>query len=815
MARKRLVSGRSAASSSANDNRRAPGKGTPVNIRYDATPAVQRKRGQGGDDVDVPTVAAAGVAGSGGRLPHHDVIQAAFGLHNIGDVKAHVGGQAGDAATAIGAEAYATGTDVAFRSQPSLHLAAHEAAHVVQQRAGVQLSGGVGRAGDQYEQQADAVADAVVQGRSAEALLGVPANRNAESGLQLKEMSHDDCSGVMNAAAKIFARSDAAKAVIARAPAEYQSALTKLHGVVRETYGADRGPIPDIYARYKQAKAALAPAFKRGRQLMPSYFAEYVAIPDASLRKFLSKQTAEHEARTADLGGEAIMLDDASAGVRAAYLKAQSSSTLAAIKKITTGPYRMMAADAANTAAAHKDAGAPPPELSKQLTGVMAAQSLIVTACALLKLTDDEFQQRWAEAKADFVAHDVSFKTVATSLDFAATWTTALGGIVTSTAAVVSNIALLMNNAKLATTMANVSMVGLRTLGQIGAVVQVVHGGLVLLDKESTTKQREEAIGGIMVGGSFLVASAVAGGAVAAPVSLMVLATWELLQFAAENYLACKFNIVNGVLAPVFAQITSMGNSFATQLRRIANAATLKAFEQDPDKVAAFEEIVRGGTADLRDSCISFLDDCRPTASITKKNRWSTKPGAYTVLQQAFAPHLSRKFGTTPENVGEAAAELVETISWVLTNSASLSEAEGAGRDMPDREGTADIVPAENQWQNGDVVRADWKGSLLPATVIAMSSDGAQAQLHWHGYGDAWHDLWVDSLSLRPGSLQQGSAGAWKDGDSVLAEYAGAYYPATIIDVSSDGQKCRLHWSGYGESWHEEWHSVAGLRSRS
>jgi hypothetical protein len=63
------------------------------------------------------------------------------------------------------------GNDVAFGEAPDLHTAAHEAAHVVQQRGGVQLKGGVGKDGDHYEQHADAVADAVVAGRSAEGLL--------------------------------------------------------------------------------------------------------------------------------------------------------------------------------------------------------------------------------------------------------------------------------------------------------------------------------------------------------------------------------------------------------------------------------------------------------------------------------------------------------------------------------------------------------------------------------------------------------------------------------------------------------------------
>jgi hypothetical protein len=65
---------------------------------------------------------------------------------------------------------------VAFARSPDLHTAAHEAAHVVQQRGGVQLKGGVGEAGDSHERHADAVADLVVQGKSSESLLDRVAN---------------------------------------------------------------------------------------------------------------------------------------------------------------------------------------------------------------------------------------------------------------------------------------------------------------------------------------------------------------------------------------------------------------------------------------------------------------------------------------------------------------------------------------------------------------------------------------------------------------------------------------------------------------
>jgi hypothetical protein len=131
----------------------------------------KKDRKRAGSDSSVHKVAAHGVAGAGGKLPHVDKIQQSFGSHDVSDVKAAVGGKAREASEAIGAEAYASGDKVAFKDSPDLHTAAHEAAHVVQQRSGVSVEGGVGKAGDRYEQHADAVADAVVAGKSAEALL--------------------------------------------------------------------------------------------------------------------------------------------------------------------------------------------------------------------------------------------------------------------------------------------------------------------------------------------------------------------------------------------------------------------------------------------------------------------------------------------------------------------------------------------------------------------------------------------------------------------------------------------------------------------
>jgi hypothetical protein len=98
-------------------------------------------------------------------------------------VRAHQGSVGREAAARLGAKAFAVGDAVGFATPPDLHTAAHEAAHVVQQRGGVQLRGGVGQPGDEYERHADEVADAVVAGTSAEPLLDRQPGSGASGGV--------------------------------------------------------------------------------------------------------------------------------------------------------------------------------------------------------------------------------------------------------------------------------------------------------------------------------------------------------------------------------------------------------------------------------------------------------------------------------------------------------------------------------------------------------------------------------------------------------------------------------------------------------
>ena len=131
-------------------------------------------------NIDDHTIAAAGLSDDGRLLTHVDTIQRAFGHHDVSQMREHTGPAARTSAEVLGAHAYSSNGRVAFADTPDLYTQAHEAAHAVQQTAlrnGLQLKGGVGAEGDKYEQHADMVANAVVQGKSAETILDRVAGR--------------------------------------------------------------------------------------------------------------------------------------------------------------------------------------------------------------------------------------------------------------------------------------------------------------------------------------------------------------------------------------------------------------------------------------------------------------------------------------------------------------------------------------------------------------------------------------------------------------------------------------------------------------
>ncbi len=111
--------------------------------------------------------AIAGVQGHGTKLPYYEKIQRAFPQHDLSTIQTFTGSSAKIACNNINAKAYATKNSIAFdNAHPDLHTVAHEAVHLLQQREGVQLNNGVSQVGDAYEQQADSIANKIVNNQS-------------------------------------------------------------------------------------------------------------------------------------------------------------------------------------------------------------------------------------------------------------------------------------------------------------------------------------------------------------------------------------------------------------------------------------------------------------------------------------------------------------------------------------------------------------------------------------------------------------------------------------------------------------------------
>lgn len=120
------------------------------------------------DGLDLSTAARTVQATASTELPHRRRIEGLFGGEDLAGVRAHVGGEAAAAARSLGAAAFTTGESIAFQRSPDLRTAAHEAAHVVQQRSGIRLRAGIdGGPSDPCERRAEHVAGLVARGRSA------------------------------------------------------------------------------------------------------------------------------------------------------------------------------------------------------------------------------------------------------------------------------------------------------------------------------------------------------------------------------------------------------------------------------------------------------------------------------------------------------------------------------------------------------------------------------------------------------------------------------------------------------------------------
>ncbi len=274
----------------------------PVQAQAQPQSAARRAPAGQPDRPDEVHAAARGTQGPAQALPYRAEIEAATG-RDLAGVKAHIGGPGAAAAEAIGAQAYATGDHVVFRQHPSLALAAHEATHVLQQRGGVQLSGGVGRAGDAHERQADQVARRIVAGQPAVDLvadLAPSANASTASAGPVQKWGadeHRELGAAASGGAMVTLAPDyqiSYGQMVALAGDHFESIEQMRRFATRPDGAESRGEI-EYAIQWKQLAEPQRPAGRWNDDARIAQEARYYALATGNLAHFLNPEEGDEQ----------------------------------------------------------------------------------------------------------------------------------------------------------------------------------------------------------------------------------------------------------------------------------------------------------------------------------------------------------------------------------------------------------------------------------------------------------------------------------------------------------------------------------------
>jgi hypothetical protein len=101
----------------------------------------------------------------------------------------------------------------------------------------------------------------------------------------------------------------------------------------------------------------------------------------------------------------------------------------------------------------------------------------------------------------------------------------------------------------------------------------------------------------------------------------------------------------------------------------------------------------------------------------------------------------------------------------------------------------------------GNRAQVLWKGEWYPARVLQVSADGDRCYINYDGFSSSW-DEWVGGDRIRV---------SYSVGASVSVLWKGSWYPAQILQAQSG--RYYITYDGYGSSWNE-WVGADRVRSR-
>ena len=652
-----------------------------------ATAPVQRRTDAPSKTNDVHATAQAGVAGASSPLPFVDTIQRSFGKHDISNIQSHVGGPATAASEALGARAYATGDKVAFASTPDLHTAAHEAAHTIQQRHGAVGFQGLGAADDEHERHADAVADAVVAGESAEPLLDQIVGGSATAAVQrksVKQRNTEHFNRQLEAAndSRYAWDAVAAAADIIRNRRERATERTGPYAeALRSLYAALLGKRD---GRVVPARERLA-LFKSGIQTLDKAIVAYASGPgdqadwvEEHLRVPILRERANLEYIVADERVKTSIAVDGTHVIDAKYdddpesqlpaIRAALPGVLDTLYNVNEWSQRLSHLGIEN-AVKQMLQGAVPKQFGK-MSSLAQLHSVLESVAAILAVTDD--RELLAEARGRW--HWVSSR-----VEFVKTVVQLVGSTAAVASGIISHVAKLSGRSDLSLVLSGAAKHMSMKLSEAITWLEIVSGAITIVDPTASRQEKIDAAVAVTTNMTWLVyenraKAAELGVGTALPTGVAAGAFalhmgYLELKYALELYWGASLGLVTGLMRPALERLHRDGLAIARASEALLKAQVLARAEKDPSERAALGRVVSVSAQRLGTEIDALIASTLPP---TLEAGMAHHPGGYPILVEALAPIKRHKGARTPEAVAVAAKTALERINWIMSHAAEI-----------------------------------------------------------------------------------------------------------------------------------------------
>lgn len=298
----------------------------------------------------------------------------------------------------------------------------------------------------------------------------------------------------------------------------------------------------------------------------------------------------------------------------------------------------------------------------KSLGSLVDLQGLLMIIDGYLLMTDEEFQHHLSHVQG-------FFNGVATYSEFVKAATELAGGALMTSAAYAGAVAQQMGYSGAAATCSGLARGAGLVFGNIIAGIEIVHRIAVMFDPTATRQQKIDAGVSVSAGASWFIGRHLAGTAVGAAASTVILATYAELKAVAYLYWESNLGLTSALMRPAFDTLQRDGESIAIAADKLAKVNDLIAQEKDPNMLADLQRTKEVLLNRLAQSLEYLISDCQPRSAEAGVAQF---PGAISQFRELFSM-LNLYRGVTDEaKVVEGANLALKKITWALTHGADL-----------------------------------------------------------------------------------------------------------------------------------------------